>query len=177
MILSVIQHAGTLSARPRQYRLLTTLMYDAITELIKASSGNTVPVVVEGWRWCIIPPAVVTSLSLPNQRLEMTMGTSMGLIFCSKHWWMWQTDQNVILHTWSCSTIHYTSVSGVMSLAEVMKYYISVNHTVDKYTKLQKNIIRPYVVYGRPTFAQVLQLGKMLRYFTWLWGTHSIYFV
>lgn len=50
MILSVIQHAGTLSARPRQYGLLTTLMYDAITKLIKASSRNTVPVLVEGWR-------------------------------------------------------------------------------------------------------------------------------
>lgn len=46
MIRSVIQHSGTLSAHPRQYRLLTTLMYDAITKLIKASSGNTFPVVV-----------------------------------------------------------------------------------------------------------------------------------
>lgn len=45
MILSVIQHAGALSARPRQYRQRATLMYDAITELIKASSRNTDPVV------------------------------------------------------------------------------------------------------------------------------------
>lgn len=50
MILSVSRHAGSLSARPRQYRLLTTLMYDAITKLIKASSRNTVAVEVEGWR-------------------------------------------------------------------------------------------------------------------------------
>lgn len=43
MILSVIQHAGALSTRRRQQRLLTTLMYDAITKLIKASSRNRIP--------------------------------------------------------------------------------------------------------------------------------------
>lgn len=82
MILSVIQHAGALSARPRQYRQRTTLMYDAITELIKASSRNTDPVVglgggvvvrrrrCGGLR-CVKPsPAALTALSLPNQRFK-----------------------------------------------------------------------------------------------------------
>ena len=50
MILSVIQHASALSACPRQYRPLTTLMYDAITKLIKASSRNKVPVEVKAER-------------------------------------------------------------------------------------------------------------------------------
>lgn len=80
MILSVIQHAGALSARPRQYRQRATLMYDAITELIKASSRNTDPVVglgglvvvrrrCGGLRCVKPPPAALTALSLPNQHL------------------------------------------------------------------------------------------------------------
>lgn len=84
MILSVIQHAGTLSARPRQYGLLTTLMYDAITKLIKASSRNTVPVLVEGVEgWCINPPAALTTLSFPNQQFRAGYRTMRPLLFYS----------------------------------------------------------------------------------------------
>lgn len=42
-MLSVIQRAATLSARPRPSGLRSTMMYDAITKLIKASSRNTLP--------------------------------------------------------------------------------------------------------------------------------------
>lgn len=61
----------------------STLMYDAITKLIKASSRNMVPVeaLKEGWRWGRAASTALTSLSPSNKRLQFSpIGTSSGLI-------------------------------------------------------------------------------------------------
>lgn len=74
MILSVIPHAATLSASPRQYSRRATLIYDAITELIKASSRSTDPVQRlggRGGRGIKAPSAALTASSASkNQRRE-----------------------------------------------------------------------------------------------------------
>lgn len=77
MILSVIPHAATLSARPRQYSQRATLIYDAITELIKASSRNTDPVqrrVGRSGRGIKPPPAALTASSAPNNQRWESVG-------------------------------------------------------------------------------------------------------
>lgn len=77
MILSVIPHAATLSARPRQYSQRATLIYDAITELIKASSRNTDPVQRRGGRsgrGIKPPPAALTASSAPNNQRWESVG-------------------------------------------------------------------------------------------------------
>lgn len=120
MIPSVIQHADGLSACPRQHRLLATLMYDAITTLVKSlkskhrpCGGGDAGAVGGGVRMrtgrgqCINPPAALTPLSPPNQRLEnRTTGTSSGFT-------LWRREKTLCLHVRGAQRlrrlIHYGS--------------------------------------------------------------------